>query len=176
MKTTFSSLLLIILIPIQFGFKSEDIPQHNIHFALDSHVLSSSGQAILRDVYAEIPDNRFVRFGIKGPLSGTLTRYEQNAIIDKRAKSVMDHLYKMGINRSDMKMVNVSASYSSASRNDRTQTWQIAVEVFKEPTGTIPVFTSYATASVLYESSQGFLCSRNGGYKRIYSCKQFSLH
>jgi hypothetical protein len=142
MKTTFGSLLIVILIPIQFGFTIDEAPQHNIHFALDSYVLSGSGQAIIRDVYAAIPDNRFVQFGVKGPLSGSLSRYEQNAIIDKRAKSVIDHLYKMGINRSDMKMVNVAATFSNASRNDRTQTWKISVEVFKEPTGTIPVFTS----------------------------------
>ena len=142
MKTAFSSFLIVILVSVHYGFRNDDTTQHNIHFPLDSSALSSSGQAILRDVYADVPDNRFVRFGIKGPLSGSLSRYEQNAIIDKRAKSVMDHLYKMGINRSDMKMVNVSATYSSASRNDRTQTWQIAVEVFKEPTGAIPVFTS----------------------------------
>lgn len=142
MKAVLSPFLLLLLIPVQFGFTDVHTPKHNIYFAIDSHILTSSGQEILRDIYAEIPDNRFVRFGVKGPLSASLSKYEQNGVIDRRAKAVMDHLYKMGIDRNHMKMINLAASRYRGSQNDRTQTWEIAIEVFKEPSSPIPVFTS----------------------------------
>jgi hypothetical protein len=141
MKQVLFSAIFIFLIPVHYSFTNEGVAKHNIHFELDSHALSSSGQAILRDVYANTPDNQYVRFGVKGPMSGDMSHHQRNALTDRRAKSILSHLDKMGILKKHAQIINVTNKYGNVNR-DQFRDWNLEIEVFKEPELGMSVFAS----------------------------------
>lgn len=132
---------LLICLPL-FSFNGDHVSRHNVYFDQDSSVLNSAGQSIIQDVFADLPDDRKVRFGVAGPMSRDLNRYQQNVLTDKRAKSVMHYLDMMGVKAEHMRMINITDQVNYNASSDMNRIWKIDIEVYKEPLEHVPVFTS----------------------------------
>ncbi len=140
MKTLLTTFLSIALLSSAY---SQTIPRHNVFFAANSSELKYSSARVVESIYAKLPADNQIRFGITGPIARHHSLIDQNRITAARAHSILQ-LLKTIASEGDVFVVTDAnnPSFHLQAELASRQPFELEILLTKAPAWIAPEFTS----------------------------------
>jgi len=134
--------IISLMVCVSFGFKNH-APLHNVFFPHDSSVLSGANAAMVKEVFAKVPQGQSIRFGVMGGFSSSFTIQQRNRLSIDRANSIVNLLEASGADADQVKVTDRYVKYGwDKGDGQAVHEMALQVEVMKGRPWVAPVLTS----------------------------------